>query len=324
MVNMVSIALARRIVLAAAVAVSLAPVGHATGPDHGTPARIAVSAQTRAVVFAPHPDDAVLGAGGLIQRIVSLGGSVQVVEMTSGDAFSQGVAAVRPSTPPSPGVYRWYGNLREREAVDALHVLGVRRSRIRLLGFPDEGLCELAGESLPGVVFASPYTGRDSPPRPEQILPGAKYRGDDLRRELEDLFLSFRPTLLIVADPRDDHPDHCAAHLIVHRALDQAVLGGLRRPDVLHFLIHAHGWPEDDTLRLPPDASGWQVLHLTSDERDGKRRAIEAYRSQVAVMATFLHAFNREDEWFGGAERDATVRPCWCEGANIASPRKAQ
>jgi LmbE family N-acetylglucosaminyl deacetylase len=321
----VSIGRSRCIFLGAAVlAACVAMDAHAKADDpQARPSLVHVSARTRALVIAPHPDDAVLGAGGLVRRIVRLGGSVQIVEMTSGDAFAKGVAAVRPATRPSPGTYRWYGSLREKEVRQAMRALGVGRSRIRLLGFPDDGLCDLAGQPLPGVVFASPYTRRDSPPIPEQLLPGAKYRGEDLRREIHDLLLAFRPTLVVIPDPRDDHPDHCATHLFVHDALDQAVAGGLRRPELLHFLIHAPGWPEDDRLRRSP-AGGWQVLHLTPGERDGKRRAIEAYRSQVAVMASFLRAFDAGDEWFGGAERDATMRPCWCGGANIASPHGPQ
>jgi LmbE family N-acetylglucosaminyl deacetylase len=289
----------------------------ATAPEQVTPGAVAVSAQTRAVVIAPHPDDAALGAGGLVQRIQSLGGSVQVVEMTSGDAFSKGIAAVRPSNPPTSSTYRWYGSLREREDFDALHLLGIGRSRIRLLGFPDDGLCELARGSARDSAFASPYTGRDSPPLQEQVLRGAKYRAADLRLELENVFLAFRPTLVVVPDPRDDHPDHCATHLFVHDALELAVVAGLRRPEVLHFLIHARGWPDETAPQAGGDAGAWQVLHLTAAERDAKNRAIEAYHSQVSVMASFLHAFEKGDEWFGGAERDATAPPCWCRGANI-------
>jgi LmbE family N-acetylglucosaminyl deacetylase len=289
----------------------------AAAPDHVTPGTVAVSAQTRAVVIAPHPDDAALGAGGLVQRILSLGGSVEVVEMTSGDAFSRGIAAVRPSTRPTSETYRWYGSLREREDLEALRLLGIGRSRIRLLGFPDDGLCELTRDGIRDAVFESPYTGRDSPPLPEQVLPGAKYRAADLRLELENVLLAFRPTLLVVPDPRDDHPDHCATHLFVHDALELAVVAGLRRPDVLHFLIHASGWPDETGPQAGGDAAAWQVLHLTAEERDTKNRAIEAYHSQVSVMATFLHAFEKGDEWFGGAERDATAPPCWCRGANI-------
>ena len=289
----------------------------AAGPAPVTLGTATVSAQTRAIVIAPHPDDAALGAGGLIQRILSLGGSVQVVGMTSGDAFSQGIAALRPATRPTPETYRWYGSLREREDFDALRLLGIRRSRIRLLGFPDDGLCELARDGIRDAVFESPYTRRDSPPLEQQVLRGAKYRAADLRLELENVLLAFRPTLLVVPDPRDDHPDHCATHLLVHDALELAAVAGLRRPDVLHFLIHARGWPDEAAPQAGGDDSAWQVFHLTTGERDTKNRAIEAYHSQVSVMATFLHAFEKGDEWFGGPERDATAPPCWCRGANI-------
>src|ERR687886_586162 len=38
-----------------------------------------VSPNTRLLVFSPHPDDETLGTGGLIQRVLSAGGTVKVV-----------------------------------------------------------------------------------------------------------------------------------------------------------------------------------------------------------------------------------------------------
>jgi LmbE family N-acetylglucosaminyl deacetylase len=267
------------------------------------------SPRTRALVIAPHPDDAVLGAGGLIRRVAARGGSVEIVEMTSGDAFGSGVAAFWPTVVPNPGVYRSYGALRERETVRAMRELGIGRSRIRLLGFPDDGLCQLAANSSARTIFTSPYTGREGPPSTERMIPGTRYRGVDLEHELERILLAFRPTVIVVPHPRDEHPDHCATHVLAHRAIDAleaAEGGGLRRPRVLHYLIHYRVWPGD----------AWEALKLTTAERAAKRRAIEAFRTQTTVMADFMHEFDRPDEPFltGEPETDA---PCWCRGENI-------
>jgi LmbE family N-acetylglucosaminyl deacetylase len=201
-----------------------------------------------------------------------------------------------------------------------MHDLGVSRSRVRFLGFPDEGLCELADIRSPSTVFVSPYTHRDRPPAPERIVGGAKYRGDDARAELEELFTAFRPTLIVLPDGHDEHPDHCATHMLVHEAADAAVSRGLHQPRLLHYLIHYRGWPLDQT-RAPND-SPVAVLKLSAVERAAKLRAIDAYRSQLQVMPAFMHAFAAADERFvvGDAE---SLPACWCRGENIAAPKKS-
>ena len=172
------------------------------------PATLSVGA-VRALVFSPHPDDATLAAGGLMQHIIQRGGSVRVVQMTGGDAFPKGVTALKPRVHPTPTSYRWYGSVREREAIRALHRLGIGRSRVRLLGYPDEGLCLLAGAGRSDLPFVSPYTAREAPPSAEQLIPGAMYRREDLVHELSALIVAIRPTLIVMPHCGDQHPDHC-------------------------------------------------------------------------------------------------------------------
>lgn len=295
--------------------VSLA-IGGSAAAARPAASAVRISSATRAVVISPHPDDGVLGAGGLIQRIVARGGSVDIVEMTSGDAFPKGVAAVRRASRLTPDSYRWYGSLREHEALQALHELGVARSRLRLLGFPDEGLCEIADDRSADRVFLSPYTHRDSPPAPERMVASAKYRGADARSELEDLFVAFRPTVIVLPDANDEHPDHCATHMLAHEAAALAIARGLRPPMFLHYLIHYRDWPIDST-RLPAE-QGVVTVPLSAPEQAAKARAIGAYRSQVSVMAPFMRAFERPAERFVVGD-PATVPPCWCGGKNIAA-----
>jgi LmbE family N-acetylglucosaminyl deacetylase len=281
----------------------------------------------RALVISPHPDDAALGAGGLIQRVIHQGGTLRVVQMTGGDAFPKGVTAIRPGTRPTAGSYRAYGSLREHETIRAMRQLGVHRSQTRLLGFPDEGLCVLAVADRSGTAYASPYTHRDSPPQSQQIVQGTMYRGDDLARELTHLMEAFRPTLIVLPYPGDEHPDHCATHLLAHRALTDALGAGLHPPRVLHYIIHYRGWPtaeKADALLEPPSGmltgERWRTLTLTSAERTAKGRALDAYRSQMLVMPDFMRAFERPNELFIESEPSRPI-PCWCEGGmDIAAP----
>src|SRR5262249_25666464 len=81
---------------------------------------------TRLMVVSPHPDDETLAAGGLIQRVLKLGGSVKVAFMTSGDGFPEGVEKENRISRPNAQDYRNYGKLRKREARQALRVLGIQ------------------------------------------------------------------------------------------------------------------------------------------------------------------------------------------------------
>jgi LmbE family N-acetylglucosaminyl deacetylase len=305
----------------------LAVCAFASGADApGAPAPLIVG-PVRALIVSPHPDDATLATGGLIRRVLDNGGAVKVIQMTGGDAFPQGVVALSPRIHPTADAYRQYGVLREHEAVRAMGRLGVHRAQLRLLGFPDEGLCLLASTDRLAPVFMSPYTQRESPPIAEQVVPGTMYRGDDVRRELTRLLQEFRPTLLVLPHAGDDHPDHCSTHLLVHQALTAAIAAGLRPPRVLHYVLHLPKWPANEPpgAMLEPPVSGagsswgWRTLALTAEEQARKHRALSAFHSQILVMQDFFAAFDRPNELFIDKE-PSPVSPCWCSGANIAVP----
>lgn len=199
----------RTAVARAALVLSLAPSLPAFAQPLPPPINLSVNRATRLLVIAPHPDDDVLGAGGLMRRVVKAGGAVHVVWTTSGDGFPEGVETAEGVSPRTghltPRDYDTYGRLREREARAALASLGVGAGSLTFLGFPDEGLCELASTYLSAKTraFKSPYTGRISPPLTEQVIRGVRYRGFDLRRELEQVIVAFGPTLVVAPHPED-------------------------------------------------------------------------------------------------------------------------
>src|SRR6516162_93745 len=60
---------------------------------------LSVNRATRLLVVAPHPDDEIIGAAGLIRRVVKAGGTVRIVYTTSGDGFPEGVETAEGISP---------------------------------------------------------------------------------------------------------------------------------------------------------------------------------------------------------------------------------
>ena len=276
-------------------------------PQHLEPS---LTKNTRLMVFSPHPDDETLAAGGLIQRVLSLGGSVKVVFMTSGDGFPEGVERETRIGRPNAQDYRNYGKLRKREARQALRVLGMNKQDVVFLNFPDGGLHSLLQKHWldRNPYFRSPFTLEDRPETEDRLLPDIEFTGEDVKREIEKLLLEFHPSLIAVADPRDRHPDHCSTYFFVNKSLK-----AYRKnyptldPKILTFLIHFRQWPMGSgagtgALLNPPDGfsegTAWISLALSDEESANKRKSLMEYQSQMLVMGRYLMSFARANELF--------------------------
>jgi LmbE family N-acetylglucosaminyl deacetylase len=221
------------------------------------------------------------------------------------------------------------GGRREFEARAAVESLGVEKQAQSFLGFPDEGMCELASTYLSAKAraFKSPYTNRISPPLTEQVIRGVRYRGIDVRRELVRLLVEFSPTVIAIPHPEDEHPDHCSTHIFVREALTALTARGQPRPRVLQYLIHYQQWPLSadagagsdlqPPADFPPTQGRWASLALTPDEEAAKVEALLSYRSQLLVIGRFMLAFGRSNELF--IEGEPASPECWCNGENVAT-----
>ena len=266
-----------------------------------------ISSGTRLLVVAPHPDDEVIAAAGLMQRVHEAGGAVHVVYLTDGDGYPEGVKREDGNRKLTYIDYRDYGRIRQKEARTALAELGLDDRAATFLSFPDSGLCKLIRTywSERRSAYRSPFTRLDRPPESEWIVPDTEYRGEDLTQELARLMAEFRPTEILVTRREDQHADHCAAWYFVADAL-----GDVRRvypeltPDVLTYVVHFNDWPFEDAgpSLAPPEglgrASSWIRLPLTPAQMRAKRAALKRYRTQQQAMGWFLDAFVRSNEIF--------------------------
>ncbi len=270
----------------------------------------------RVLLFAPHPDDEVIGAAGLIQQVLANGGAVRIVFVTNGDGYVDAVRDAVQRRTVSGADFVAYGERRHDEALKAAGRLGLRRDDVRFLGFPDDGIDDLWSanwsESRP---YTSPHTRFNHPPYRDSRVPDVEYAGVDLETEIRGEIKSWRPDWIVAPDPRDSHPDHCTTGVFVLDALRQLYKQSPKTPSprLLGYLVHAPDYPASarwvsriahagvggsSTARHSLDDTVWLRLQLNSTQRDQKREAMSAYETQMHVMSPFLNQFLRGDELF--------------------------
>jgi LmbE family N-acetylglucosaminyl deacetylase len=151
---------------------------------------LSVSAQTRLLVVAPHPDDETLGCGLLIQQVLAAGGAVRVLLLTDGDNNPWPQRYIERRIRMDAAARLRWGARRRDEAARAITQLGLPASALHVMGWPDMGLTEALCEDTSGVI--------------------AKVRA---------VLQAFNPNMVCCPDLSDRHPDHGAAHVLCRLAL---------------------------------------------------------------------------------------------------------
>jgi len=177
----------------------------------------------RLLILAPHPDDESLAAGGLIQRAVKAGAKVRVLFATDGDNNPWPQRFVERKLQISTIDRARWGRRRRKEALAALHLLGLPKGSARFLGLPDQGMTDLLMRAEEGVLFT-------------------------LWAEMRE----WEPTVFVIPSATDAHPDHSALFVLVHLAIMRLE----RAPKMLRFIIHAPRRQSERgkvSLRLTPE-----------------------------------------------------------------------
>lgn len=266
--------------------------------------------QERILIVAPHPDDEVLAAGGLISQAKSQGDSVRVVFVTNGDGFRRGIEAWKGEIPVDPQDFLAYGEQRQEEAKRALAVLGVGEEDLSFLGYPDGGVGKMWENSWSDQEpYLSPTTRKSHVPYSHALSPGAAYVAPNLIADLVRVISYFHPTLIYTSDTDDSHPDHWATGAFTLAALAACPRSQVPQlPPVYTYLVHSGLWQITPAISkanplLPPAyflarGTPWYKLALSNETLERKKQALQEYKTQKKVISGFMANFLRPNEVF--------------------------
>ncbi|MET0618468.1 MAG: PIG-L family deacetylase, partial [Luteibacter sp.] len=213
---------------------------------------------TRLLVVAPHPDDESLAAGMLIQRTLAMGGRADVLLLTDGDdnPWPQRWLERRLVIDAS-GRARW-GARRRLEVASALGRLGVPPDQLHALGWHDMQVTDALRFRHAAAVTA-------------------------VRRVIERV----RPTLAVIPDLGDSHPDHGSAHVLARLALSAA--GSMA--DVLTYMVHGTERSAPEDLLVPDEDPGRQATKVSAVLEHATQMALS--RKRMLGVASRPERFDR-------------------------------
>jgi LmbE family N-acetylglucosaminyl deacetylase len=266
-----------------------------------------VTRDDRIMIVAPHPDDEVLGAGGLIQQAVAVGADVRVVYLTYGDHNQVAFKLYHGKLWLRAKQYLAYGEERRREATAATGMLGLPAEHLTFLGYPDWWTLRIWRDCWgTNQVLRSDATQATAVPYKDAFHYGNPYRGESIESDFVELIRKYRPTRLFVTHPADSNRDHRAAANFVRLAVLDVAREGCA-PEIYYYIIHFGRWSRPfhyhPDLELEPprqllDDSDWMSLPLTPAQTAAKRNAILANASQMVIGEYFFLSLARANELF--------------------------
>jgi LmbE family N-acetylglucosaminyl deacetylase len=277
------------------------------------------------LVFAPHPDDEVIGTGGLVLQAIAAGKSVRIVFVTNGDGYPRAASALLHTPIPElgPSDFVSLGGARQQEAVAAAELIGLDPAGVVFLGYPDAGLAGICAEDSAmssGDPVASPFTGLTSTYGPAHTdyhtlahgRPGL-YTRSEIAADMAEILRQSQPASVYVTDAADDHLDHKSAFALVNEAAASIGYSGT----LFTFIAHSGEdgdwpWPRGAAPDAPFEAHSvagsrypknvpWPPpvrVALTPDQAAVKQRAIAAHSSQWTIDRQYLESFVKSEEVF--------------------------
>jgi len=270
---------------------------------------VILTSKDRILILAPHPDDEVLGAAGVIQQAVALKVPIKIVFLTYGDSNQWSFLLYRKHPVVFPGAVESMGLVRHDEAVNASHILGVEAQDLVFLGYPDFGTLNIwyyhwnerpAYRSFMTRVIAVPYKGA--------FRFGAPYKGEEIVKDLRSILRDFKPTKIFVSHPADHNGDHLALYLYLRVALWDEGMEIDKDVKLYPYLIHYLTWPKPKGFHpekdlTPPDAlasdENWKQYHLSAAQIMNKKKALQSHKSQYFSSPGYLLSFVKFNELFG-------------------------
>lgn len=242
------------------------------------------------LVFAPHPDDEVLGCAGVIMQAPKENKRVGVVVLTNGGGFPRAASVItgKPREELKASDFLKLAATRQQQSVAGLKHLNLPKSNLMFLGYPDSLLAEIYRSerrgplrqafteknhtySMVGVDLHSWIHGCPAPYTKASIL------GD-----IVEIIDTHKPIEIYVTHEVDQHRDHKAAFWFVRDAAREAGYRG----KLLTYVVHGKEQPNLPVSRVP----------LTTAQVKTKRAAIREH--QIPTVHDHLGSHAREQEVF--------------------------
>jgi len=202
------------------------------------------SNKDRVLVLAPHPDDEVMAAGGVIQKALKAKAVIKVLFLTNGDHNEPAFIVYEKRLTMRKAEFIHMGQVRRKETLEALNKLGLTEKDSVFLGYPDFGTMEILlkywGDTKP---FKYILTRISKVPYSNCLSPNAPYVGESILSDMEKVIRDFKPTKVFVSNPLDVNRDHRSLYLFLQIALWN-LEGEIAKPDIFPYLVHVKGWPE--------------------------------------------------------------------------------
>ena len=263
----------------------------------------------RVLILAPHPDDEAIACAGIIQKALSKGAKVKIAYFTNGEHNEFAFIVYEKRITFKKNEFIYLGQVRRKEAIKAMQLLGIDEKDLIFLGYPDFGTFSIFNRYWQASKpFRSLLTRISSVPYAESLSFGSPYSGESILKDLKDVILDYRPERIFVSHPADVNVDHKSLYLFLQVALAD-IKDKIPYPKVHPYLVHHSGWPlprhYHPELGLNPPKSfldsqiNWVKYDLSPEELNQKHQAVLCYKSQTESSAFYLLSFARKNEIFG-------------------------
>lgn len=245
------------------------------------------------LIFAPHPDDEVIGCAAVIQRALEQKRQVGIVLLTNGDGYPAlaAVVARKSRETLTPEDFIRAGALRQQHSLNAATRLGVPRDHLMFLGYPDSGLTPIyqsTGDDPYEQKFTKKRESYAATARDYHSLvhgSPAPYLKAGLVNDIAGIIRDRQPKEIYVTHKSDVHGDHRAAFWFVRDGARAANYVG----PIFTYIVH--GTPPAQ----PPD----RILTLTKTETETKRAAIQDHQAGTSPIHDHLaEEFTKPEEHF--------------------------
>ena len=242
------------------------------------------------LVVVAHQDDEALGFAGVIDKARAAGRRVVVAVVTNGDTGLTGTASgYCGAASGNPATNVQYGLARSAETRDAMALLGLQwtpnpaTTNIIFLGYPNDGLIDIAGSGTPWTGAASGFTrtyGADFDGSNATCNGELRYLVDGhhsdltasaLASDLELLLDVTNPSDIYTHDEHDGHADHAKVWssltaALVRKQLNVRVHTTLIHPEGTRFCqaLSASQWPNPALQNNNPFARFTPTLDVTA------------------------------------------------------------